>query len=111
MPNSYHPFILEVDTSGFAVGAVLSQKNKQTGQIKPVAYFSKTLSPAQQNYGAAERECLGLILALENWRHILEGYYCQDPTAKKSIIVLTDNIAMPAQLSLQSSLKKARWSQ
>jgi hypothetical protein len=37
------PFELEVDASGFAMGAVLLQK-KEDGKKHPIAYYSKTLS-------------------------------------------------------------------
>jgi hypothetical protein len=39
-------FELEVDASGFAIGAVLLQK-KEDGKKHPIAYFSKTLSAAE----------------------------------------------------------------
>jgi hypothetical protein len=42
-------FILEVDTSQYALGAVLSQKNDK-GRNQPVGYFSKILIPAKWNY-------------------------------------------------------------
>ena len=53
-PNDYFPFIVEVDTSGYAVGAALSQRNHLEKKPRPIAFFSKSLSPAQQNYGAAK---------------------------------------------------------
>jgi hypothetical protein len=40
------PFELEVDASGFAMGAVLLQK-KEDGKKHPIAYYSKTLSAAE----------------------------------------------------------------
>jgi hypothetical protein len=43
------PFELEVDVSGFAMGAVLLQK-KEDGKKHPIAYYSKTLSAAERNY-------------------------------------------------------------
>jgi hypothetical protein len=39
-------FELEVDTSGFAIGAVLLQK-KEDSKRHPIVYFSKTLNEAQ----------------------------------------------------------------
>jgi hypothetical protein len=40
------PFELEVDASGFAMGAVLLQK-KEDGKKHPIAYYSKNLSTAE----------------------------------------------------------------
>jgi hypothetical protein len=42
-------FDLEVDASGFAVGAVLLQK-KEDGKRHPVGYYSATLNEAERNY-------------------------------------------------------------
>ncbi len=41
--------------------------------LHPCAYFSKKLSPAEQNYDIGDRELLAIKLALEEWRHWLEG--------------------------------------
>lgn len=64
-------FIIESDASAHAVGAVLMQV--QEGQKKPIAFYSKKLSATQQKYSATERECLGVILAIERFRHYVEG--------------------------------------
>jgi hypothetical protein len=45
-PTLTDPFKLEVDASGFAMGAVLLQK-KEDGKKHPIAYYSKTLSAAE----------------------------------------------------------------
>ncbi len=41
--------------------------------MHPCAYFSHRLSPAEQNYNIGNRELLAVKLALEEWRHWLEG--------------------------------------
>lgn len=73
LPDPSLQFTLEVDASDKAVGAVLSQKPDSTSPLHPVAFFSKTLSPAEKNYPVGEKELLAIKLALENWRHLLEG--------------------------------------
>ncbi|KAK3512021.1 hypothetical protein QTP70_027617 [Hemibagrus guttatus] len=67
------PFVVEVDASALGVGAVLSQWRGETPVLHPCAYFSKKLSPAEQNYDIGNRELLAIKLALEEWRHWLEG--------------------------------------
>ncbi|KAK3571228.1 hypothetical protein QTP86_005421 [Hemibagrus guttatus] len=67
------PFIVEVDTSAIGVGAVLSKWRSETPVLHPCAYFSKKLSPVEQNYDIGNREVLAIKLALEEWRHWLEG--------------------------------------
>ncbi|KAI2647669.1 Transposon Ty3-G Gag-Pol polyprotein [Labeo rohita] len=70
-PNS--PFIVEVDTATTGVGATLSQWHGDPPILHPCAYFSKKLSPAEQNYDVGNRELLAIKLALEEWCHWLEG--------------------------------------
>ncbi|KAK3564218.1 hypothetical protein QTP86_011202 [Hemibagrus guttatus] len=67
------PFIVEMDASALGVGAVLSQRRGATPVLHPCAYFSKKLSPVEQNYDIRNRELLAIKLALEEWRHWLEG--------------------------------------
>ena len=50
-----YPITITTDASKFAVGAVLEQ-DFQDGR-HPVAYISKTLNPAQQNYAPHNAEC------------------------------------------------------
>lgn len=66
-------FIVGVDASDLGVGAVLSQRAKSDNKLHPCAFFSKKLSPAEQNYDVGNRELLAVKLALEDWRHWLEG--------------------------------------
>src|ERR1700761_7944133 len=65
-------FELEVDASGFAVGAVLLQK-KQDGKRHPIAYFSSTLNEAERNYDIYDLELLAIVKALRHWRPFLAG--------------------------------------
>jgi hypothetical protein len=71
-PDLERPFELEVDTSAFAVGAILFQRDDQ-GRKRDVGYYSKALNPAERNYDIWDREFLAVIKALGNWRHILIG--------------------------------------
>ena len=72
MPNPEGQFILEVDASDTGAGAVLSQRAPD-GKVHPCAYFSRRLSPTERNYAIGDQELLPLKLALEEWRHLLEG--------------------------------------
>ncbi|KAK3509477.1 hypothetical protein QTP70_035120 [Hemibagrus guttatus] len=67
------PFVVEVDASALGVGAVLSQWRGETPVLHPCAYFSKKLSLAEQNYDIGNLGLLAIKLALEEWRHWLEG--------------------------------------
>jgi hypothetical protein len=64
------PFILETDCSDYAMGAVLSQYF--TGNLHPVAYYSKMLIPAEINYPIHDKELLAIIRALREWKVYLK---------------------------------------
>ncbi|KAJ1155054.1 hypothetical protein NDU88_007790 [Pleurodeles waltl] len=83
-PDADQPFIVEADASDVAIGAVLSQRNKDTGQLHPVPYMSRKLNKAEQNYVIAEKELLVIRDTLKEWRHHLLG-------AKYTVTVYTDH--------------------
>jgi hypothetical protein len=65
-PNLTKPFKLEVDTSGFALGAVLTQRGDD-GKKHPIAYYSTTLTEAEQNYDIWDLELLAVVKGLRHW--------------------------------------------
>jgi hypothetical protein len=66
-PKLEKPFKMVSDASGVGLGAVLLQDGRH------VAFKSRKLSPAEQNYTVTEEEMLGVIHALKTWRCYLEG--------------------------------------
>ena len=68
-PNFEKPFQLAVDASDVGVGAVLLQKD-ETGLLKPISYFSKKLNIHQRRYSTIEKECLGLVLAVQHFKKL-----------------------------------------
>ena len=58
--NFEKEFIVQTDTSLYAVGAVLSQLDNK-GNEHPIAYCSRTLSAQERNYTVTEKECLAVI--------------------------------------------------
>ncbi|KAI2646180.1 Transposon Tf2-8 polyprotein [Labeo rohita] len=72
-PDPERPFTVEVDASTIGVRAVLSQAVCEPPVLHPCAAFSCKLTPAEQNYDIGNRELLAIKLALEEWRHWLEG--------------------------------------
>ena len=62
---------VEVDTSDFAMGEVLSMKCEDE-KWRPVAYIFKSLNEAERNYEIHDKEMLVIIQCLEAWRHFLE---------------------------------------
>ncbi|XP_073693997.1 uncharacterized protein [Garra rufa] len=72
-PDPSRQFVVEVDASEVGVGAVLSQRSPADDKMHPCAFFSHRMSPAETNYDIGNRELLAVKLALEEWRHWLEG--------------------------------------
>ncbi|KAL0149399.1 hypothetical protein M9458_055296, partial [Cirrhinus mrigala] len=102
-PDPERPFLVEVDASSTGVGAVLSQRQGEPPKMFPCAYFSHKLSPAERNYDVGNRELLAIKLALEEWRHWLEG-------AKHPFTVLTDHKNLEYLRSAKLlNHRQARW--
>ena len=65
------PTRIEVDSSDFANGGVLSQLIDNVW--RPIAFRSQSLNAAQQNYEIYDKELLAIVEALREWRHYLIG--------------------------------------
>ena len=63
MPDFDKPFKLQTDASDRGLRAVLSQDWE--GKEYPIAYASRTLSPAKLKWDAREKEALAIIWASE----------------------------------------------
>ena len=72
IPDTSRSFSLMTDASLLAAGAVLMQRDVN-GDLHPCAYFSKMFSLAERNYDIYDRELLAVILALNEWKHYLQG--------------------------------------
>ncbi len=83
-PDPEREFIVEVDASNTGEGAILSQCHSSPAKMYPCAFFSRKLTAMEQNYEVGNRELLAMKLALEEWRHWLEG-------AAHPFIILTDH--------------------
>ena len=63
---------IETDASNGVVAGVLSQLHSD-GEWHSVAYFSKTMAPAECNYEIHDKEMLAIIRSLSQWRAELQG--------------------------------------
>ena len=71
-PNFDLPFIVQIDASKKAIGAVLSQDISDVEN--PIAFLSRKLLPPEQNYSTVEKECLAIAWAIDSLKYYLSGY-------------------------------------
>lgn len=71
-PDFSRPFELHTDASNVALGAVLVQRDA-SGHDHPTEYASRTLTTAERNYSATERECLAVVWAVRHFRTYISG--------------------------------------
>ena len=66
------PVIIETDTSDFAIGAVLSQRDEKE-RLHPVAFHSRKFQPVEINYEIHDKELLAIVNAFKHWHRYCEG--------------------------------------
>ena len=98
-PNFEKEFILYTDASGYALGAVLSQEDKE-GKEHVIYYASKSLTEAKRNYSTTELECYAVVWAVEKFHHYLDG---------KGFKVITDHYALKWLEKNALKGRRARW--
>ena len=96
-PDFAKQFTVTTDASLVAVGGILQQDQGQG--LQPVAYASKKLNSAEVRYSAYERELLGIVWAIGQWRHFVEG---------RRFIVQTDHSSL-RYLPNQASVHRRVW--
>lgn len=71
-PNTEKPFMIFVDASGVALGAV--QVHKQDSEkFHPMKFCSRTMSLKERRNSTFEQEALAVVFALKMFRHYLLG--------------------------------------
>ncbi|RVW33272.1 Retrovirus-related Pol polyprotein from transposon 17.6 [Vitis vinifera] len=98
-PNWELPFEVMCDSSDYAIGVVLGQR--EDGKPYVIYYASKSLNDAQRNYTTTEKELLVVVYALDKFRAYLIG---------SSIVVFTDHSALKYLLTKQDAKARLiRW--
>jgi hypothetical protein len=81
-PNFDKKVYLQMNTSGYGMGAILSQEGDPNTLTKtlvqqhklvlhPIAYYSATFTPIEWNYDVYDRDPLAIMKALAHWRQYL----------------------------------------
>ena len=86
-PDFDKPFLLEMDTSGKGLGAVLSQKQAD-GQYHPIAYASCVMNMTEQRYHSNKQEFLTLKWVVTEHFHEYLSPYGKN---RSEFVVHTDN--------------------
>src|SRR5208282_5676190 len=103
MPDQTRPFQIESDASKYASGAVLTQMDSN-GDRHPVAFMSQTFTDTERRYEIYDRELLGIIRALKEWRHYIQG-------SGHTTLIHTDHKNLTYFRQTQKlSDRQARWS-
>ena len=95
LPDFERQFVVTTDASDVAVGAILEQ-DFGSG-LQPIAFASRKLNPTEVRYSAYERELLGIVWAIGQWKHYFQG--------PLPIIIRTDHAPLrhlPSQTSVNS---------
>src|SRR3954451_5403334 len=66
-PNYEKDWVLDVDASNVALGAVLGQE-QEDDEVHPVYFWSCQLSKSERNYSVMDRECLAVLAACKKLR-------------------------------------------
>ncbi|XP_077548537.1 uncharacterized protein LOC144161810 [Haemaphysalis longicornis] len=99
LPDLNRPFVVQTDASEYGIGAVLLQEH--SGELYPLAFASRTLSAAEQNYSVTEKECLAIVFALKKFNMYLDG---------ADFTIQTDHQALSWLSRLQNPAGRlARW--
>lgn len=78
--DATQPIRLACDASPVGIGAVLSHVIGD--QERPIAFASRALTPAEQNYSQIDREALAIVFAVEHFFQYLFG---------RPFVLITDN--------------------
>jgi hypothetical protein len=71
--NPSLPTVVEADASDYAEGGVISQRDPGTGELHPIAFWSRKFNPAELNYEIYDKEMLAIVDTMEHYRHYFEG--------------------------------------
>ena len=101
-PDFNEEFNVTTDASDYAIGAVLSQG--PVGKDRPIAYASRVLSRAEQNYNTTEKELLAIVWAVKHFRPYIYGTKFKIITDHKPLIWLF-NVTDPGSRLIRWRLK------
>ena len=97
--------ILASDASNYGIGAVLLHEMPH-GTERPIGYVSRSLSPAQRNYSAIDKEALAVVWGVKKFHQLLYGKKFTIRTDHKPLLGL---FGEKKGVSSQASPRVQRW--
>jgi RNase H-like domain found in reverse transcriptase/Reverse transcriptase (RNA-dependent DNA polymerase)/Integrase zinc binding domain/Integrase core domain/Chromo (CHRromatin Organisation MOdifier) domain len=97
--------VVESDASDYAIACIISQISPIDGDIHPIAFYSRGMTPAELNYEIYDKELLAIFEAFRQWRSYLEG-------ATHVVLVLSDHKNLEYfATTKQLTRRQVRWSE
>ncbi|OMJ12560.1 Transposon Tf2-6 polyprotein, partial [Smittium culicis] len=89
-PDTSKPYIMYTDASNVGIGASLHQKQPD-GSVRPIAYASRKLLPAERNYCASDKEALAVVYGFNKFHHYVHGSCTELHTDHRALITALKN--------------------
>lgn len=94
--------VIQVDSSGYALSAILSQPD-DAGQLRVRAYYSRKLTPAEMLWQVHDQELGAMVAAFVEWRAWVVG-------TNSPVIVFSDHANLRYFMTAQHlTPRQARW--
>jgi hypothetical protein len=96
---------VHTDASDYAIGAEISQINQENGKLRPILFYSRRLTPAEENYTTADKEMLAIVATMKKFPHYLRG-------TKFQVVVKSDHKNLSNfTTNKELNARQARWAE